>query len=362
MFIKLRKQLNQHQDGGNVLDSPNANASVASTTTVEPTPTPIVPTEPITPTPVEPVVIVDPNNPEPEPTPLEPVEKAWHEEAANLVGIELEEGFEIPDSVEGIATFATKVGETFAKNAVETEYQELEAKAPNGTELMKWEMQNPGRDVREYYAAKLGTPEIDPTKIDKDATDVHKDILVKDFMNKGLSASLADTMATNLIDSNASYDAVQEILKSNAERNQAQRAEREVIEQRQAQERYDAFVKDIQTRETNIRTSGKLGNVIIPATEREAYIQANYYDAGNPQFPNMSAVDIKLAQMSPEQKDLYRYLAWKDLNVGSLVIAREATKSVSEMLNKGKGGTSKMSGGTNRTSVQTANTLDSPGS
>ena len=366
----MRKQLNQHQTGGNVLDSPDAyNQNVVSTTVVEPKPTepPVEPpvsttVEPtiVEPPIVEPTVIVDPNNPNPI-TP-EPEEKAWHTEASQLVGVELGEDIEIPDTIEGIAQWGTIVGEAFAKSAVEKEYEELAAKSPEGVELIRWQMQNPGRDTREFYAAKLGTSDIDPETLDPNDANAHKDILYKDFMRRGIPEKMAAQMAQNAMDSNSAYEDAKQILAVTAAERQQANAQQEAYDRQQAKIAYDAFVKDIQDREKNVLEAGKLVNVIIPVAERQSFADANYYDAKNPKFPGMSEVDIKLATMSAEEKDLYRYLAWKNLKVDSLVIARETTRTVTGILNKNKGGdTSKMSGSSNRTAAPDDRKLDSPG-
>jgi len=364
MFIKLRKQLNQQQVGGNVLDSPDAhNQVIASTTTVDPIVPPTPPVEP----PVEPVMVavqppvVDPINPNPEIIPpAEPPVTEWYQEAAAQVGIEIDEPIE--DSIEGIAKFATKVGEKFSQQALEREYQELETKHPHAIELMRWQNQNPNKDVLEFYAAKLGAPSIDPETLDPNDSARHKDILYKDFMRRGIPEKMASQYAQNAVDSNSAYEDAKEILKVTAVERQKAEEQQEAYDAQQARINYENFVKDVQAREKNVLESGKLGNVIIPASERQNFADANYYDAKNPQFPGMSEVDIALATMSSEEKDLYRYLAWKKLNISGLVMARETTRTVTGILNKNKGGdTSKMSGGSNRIVDTSDRRLDSPG-
>jgi len=354
MFIKLRKQLNQQQTGGNVLDSPDANNQVVASATVV---DPIVPKTPPVEPPVEPLpvvvppVVVDPINPNPEViTPPADEPKEWYQEAAAHVGIDIDEPIE--DSIEGIAKFATKVGEKFSQAAIEREYQELEAKHPQAIEMMRWQAQHPNKDVTEFYAAKLGAPSIDPETLDPNDSNRHR----------GIPEKMASQYAQNAVDSNSAYEDAKEILKVTA-------AERAIAQERQDEDdartakiNYDNFVKDIQTRERVVLESGKLGNVIIPAAERQPFADANYYDAGDQRFPGMSPIDIALVTMSPEEKDLYRYLVWKKLNVSGLVLARETTRTVTGILAKNKGGdTSKMSGGSNRIVDTSDRRLDSPG-
>jgi hypothetical protein len=368
MFIKLRKQLNQQQTSGNVLDSPDANNQNVVTATVA---DPVVPnTPPATPPvepPVEPLmvvvppVVVDPTNPNPEniaPPVDEP--KEWYQEAAAQVGIDIDEPIE--DSIEGIAKFATKVGEKFSQAAVEREYQEIEARHPQAIEMMRWQAQNPNKDVLEFYAAKLGAPSIDPETLDPNDSNRHKDILYKDFMRRGIPEKMASQYAQNAVDSNSAYEDAKEILKVTAVERQHAQEQQDQADAIAAQQNYDNFVRDIQTREKNVLESGKLGNVIIPAAERQPFADANYYDARDERFPGMSPIDIALVTMSPEEKDLYRYLVWKKLNVSGLVLARETTRTVTGILNKNKGGdASRMSGGSNRIVDTSDRRLDSPG-
>ena len=378
MSIKLRKQLNLHQAGGNVLDSPGiTDINVPSTKPVDPivTDPPVNPpvTPPVNPPVEQPIVeptIVEPpivnpnpnpNNPNPNDPPV-PEEKAWHLEASQLVGIELEEDIEIPDSIEGIAQWGTKVGESFAQRAVEREYQELQAKSPEGVELIRWQMQNPNRDTKEFYAAKLGSSEIDPNTLDPKDSERHKDILYKDFMRRGIPEKMAAQYAQNAVDSNSAYEDAKQILNVTAAERQQANAQQEAYEKEQARVRYENFVRDIQAREKTVLESGKLGNVIIPVAERQSFADANYYDARNPEFPGMSEVDIALATMSAEEKDLYRYLAWKKLNIGGLVLAKETSRTVTGIINKNKGGdASRMSGSSNRIQTNDDRRLDSPG-
>jgi hypothetical protein len=368
MFIKLRKQLNQQQTSGNVLDSPDANNQNVATAIVA---DPVVPnTPPATPPiepPVEPVmvvvppVIVDPNNPNPENNPpIEDTPAEWYQEAAAQVGIEIDEPIE--DSIEGIVKFSTKVGEKFSQAAVEREYQELEAKHPQAIEMMRWQAQNPNKDIAEFYAIKLGSPSIDPETLDPNDSDRHKDILYKDFMRRGIPEKMASQYAQNAVDSNSAFEDAKEILKVTAAERAIEQERQERADAIAARTNYENFVRDIQTRERVVLESGKLGNVIIPASERQSFADANYYDAKDERFPGMSPIDIALVTMSPEEKDLYRYLVWKKLNVSGLVLARETTRTVTGILAKNKGGdASKMSGGSNRIVDTSDRRLDSPG-
>ncbi len=152
---------------------------------------------------------------------------------------------------------------------------------------------------------------------------------------------------------------LQKIVSIDNTRLEQSRTEKQAEQDRRFQEEQDR-VRDIADRQISIVRKGKVVNTIIPDTDKEAFIEANFYNAGDPKYPGLSKVDIDYMNLPEESKLLIRYLIHKGGDLSKLVTQRAATMKVSQSF---KIGGSRMSGGThsNVTGRDNDDTLESPG-
>jgi hypothetical protein len=374
MRFLLRKQLNQHQDtGGDTLDSPGATNVVTVNTEDIDTPAVTATGDVTNPGATQPPSLSssdqqastqqleEKRDVQTEQQQENTEDFADHTEvytaALEQLGYDIDVT-QIPEGIEGVVEFAKQIAQRERDAAIEAEYNDLRTNAAPAVELAQW-LQS-GRSETEFYLSRMQSPRIEPDTLDTAAPALVEDILYKNFIKNGFNEEMARTFTRNAIDSNTAVAAAKQIVAADNTKADQAKAEAEANAAVERENNYKAFVADIQAREEHIK-KGQLKGITVPVTEQDAFINANFYDAGDPEYPNMSAVDIAMAKMTKEEVDLYRYLVWKKLDVSSLVQARAKTANVTAALLGKKPGASRMSGSANRTSGgDDDRTLDSP--
>lgn len=269
---------------------------------------------------------------------------------------------ELEDSTEGIISIFQKGYEAKEADLATKIEQRIEATSPFAAELIRWREANPNRSEEEFILARMQAPELDPETLDKDAVDVHKDILYKNFIKQGMSEATAKRYSQMAVDANTSYEDAKEIITTTNALNAKAKQESDAAAARQAAEDKAAHIRHIES-QIEVVKKGVLNGITIPQTEVDAFIDANFMDAGNPKYPGAAQVDIAIAEMTAEEKNFLRYLVHKKFDFKGLVTARATTIKMSEFLGGKKTG-DKMSGGTARkvTGNSDDRSLDSPGS
>jgi len=361
MSYKLRRYYSPDTDGGgavDTLDSPGAESNAYVN----------VPDEPVIQTVDTPAVVVEKN---PDIPPIvenqqgqEGQEQEEEEEEKSIYALADEAlGFgianeELPEGIDGLAEFGRRSYTKGAEDAVKKEWEELQREAAPAVELAKWLKE--GRTETEFYMSKIESPRLEPEALDTAEPNVIEGIIYKNFIKQGFTEATAKEYTQMAIDSNRALATAKEIVSVTNQREDSAKAAKAAQDKIEADAAYETFVKGIEKRIETVKT-GKVGNITIPQAQQDAFINANYMNANNPKFPNMSEIDIKMETMEPTTRDMLRYLVHIDFDFNKLVTSRNRTVDVAKAILQTKTGGSTMSGGFNKVGVDDTRTLDSPG-
>ena len=268
---------------------------------------------------------------------------------------------DLPEGLDGLVEFNKRIYERGQEDAEKSVWETLNQKAPAAVELARW--LESGRSEHEFYATRMSSPRIEPDTLTDETpvTELEK-IVYNNFLKQGMSETMAKRYTTMAVDANTILEDAKEIVKSSNAREDAAKAEADAKEAKEQKERYDAFVAKIEGQIEGVRKTGALGDVKIPQAKIDQFIQNNFYDAGNPEYPGLSVIDIKLQTLAPEKVLLYRYLVDNDFNFSDLITTRAKSINVKNAILKGRGN-SKMSGHSGTHGADDDDrTLDSPGS
>lgn len=361
----LRKQLTPDGDVGasidiedvDTLDSPGSTVGVTATTDL--------PDNPVTDATTNSTTVVD--NPlgdenkdangeattDTDETDVDPFQQLV-DEMGFPIELEIKPETTLVDLAKGYLEYGKKAGK-------EEEFEELKQIAPEALDYIKYKKTNPTATFEDFVNTKVERVPLTPESLDPNDIDTIKNILSSNFRKLGVPESQAALMAQSAIDTNTAHDVAKSILEQENKVYQAAKEERYKIAAARFQQRQDELAEAVERRSQRVKT-GTLAGIKVPVAQQEAFIQATYYDAGNPKFPGHSAVEIKLMTMTEEQRDLFNYLVFADLDVNKLVAQRAATISTRELVNKRQTSNGLTSGGNRGNKIDNSeDTLDSPG-